>query len=500
MRANDELHKLIHSLTPSEKRYFRLNVLPFSRKAGNLYLRIFDVMLEQGEYDQEAMLEILSKDRPVTRYSAEKKYLYQLILKVMRSYVAENDVYRRIKGMIQDIEYLFDKALYSDCMKLLQKAGKLAEEYDDLPSQLMLLSIERRLVKRLPDKVSPEVLESLFRRNEDLLLGLQTQSRYADFYDRLFLITQRENQLRGKEEAAELKEMIVKSGLDQVPDALSFQSRHLHHQVYTFYYQLNGEPEKALAEYGKLVAHWEAYPLRISENPGKFKAILSNYLGYCQLNNDYSAFPKVIRKIRELPSRNKREEVQSDCSIYYYDLLYHLNVGDLATGMDITETVDAWLPEHVARVPSRTLLGFYHNGSLVYFLSGDFRQALNWVNRILNFPNTDIRKDSLQFARLLQMIIHFELGNLELIESLSRSARRYFKQQDRLYEFEGVFLRVLKKMTRQLPEEWQEGFLELKEMLEAEDSDWPGNEEIRIWVESHLKKKPIAELAMDRNR
>jgi len=50
MKTSDQLHELIHALTKSEKRYFKIYS---SLQAGNkMYVRLFDLIEKQKQYDE----------------------------------------------------------------------------------------------------------------------------------------------------------------------------------------------------------------------------------------------------------------------------------------------------------------------------------------------------------------------------------------------------------------------------------------------------------------
>lgn len=502
MSASHDLHRLIHSLSPSEKRYFRLHAQTHSGKANSYYLQIFDIIQGQEVYNQDKVLEKLSKNRKVTRFSAEKKYLYLLILKSMRAYTAERDVFRKIRGMIQDVEFLFDKTLYPESYKILEKASKLAVEYDDLPSQVELLAWERRLLKRYPQKNKLGKLEALIRWKESLMRRLETENAYSDLYDRFFLLSQRETQLRHPEELERVKKLWKDSGLAKVEMADSFKSKHLYFQIITFYYRMQGLESQACDQYGHLVAHWDAHPQQVAEDPGKYKTLLSNYLAFCQLVDRFEEFPVIMEKIKGLPTRNKREEIQKQYDLFNCELLYFLNSGDLPKGIEVTQKLELWLVKHENEAPRSKLLGLNYNSSLLHFLSGEFRGALKWVNRVLNFPEVEERRDIIQVSRILQLIIHFELENFEIIENLIRSARRYYRKSDRFYEFEGLFLRTMRKLVRQFPEAHANSLQEfLKELQPIREKipDWPGLNETLIWVESKLTNQPISKALKPKN-
>ncbi|NJK98687.1 MAG: hypothetical protein HC905_30565 [Bacteroidales bacterium] len=61
----------------------------------------------------------------------------------------------------------------------------------------------------------------------------------------------------------------------------------------------------------------------------------------------------------------------------------------------------------------------------------------------------EIRKDIQADVRIQNLIIHYELGNDELLEYLARNTKRYLESRENYFEFEkiifGYFNRILKK-------------------------------------------------------
>ena len=47
MKKSQQLHQLIHSMSKSEKRYFKIN----SNREGSIYVKVFDLIIDQNVYD-----------------------------------------------------------------------------------------------------------------------------------------------------------------------------------------------------------------------------------------------------------------------------------------------------------------------------------------------------------------------------------------------------------------------------------------------------------------
>ena len=82
---NEDLFELIHALTPSEKRYFKL----FAQRQGDdkhkLYVKVFDIIdAMTGAYDEQIIKKKLRSPKFVKQLPQIKVYLFDLIMKSMR--------------------------------------------------------------------------------------------------------------------------------------------------------------------------------------------------------------------------------------------------------------------------------------------------------------------------------------------------------------------------------------------------------------------------------
>src|ERR1700733_4601690 len=125
MRKQDHLVQLIGTLSPNEKRYFKLfsSIQPGDKQ----YLRLFDAMENKQQYDAKVLSEELDLD---TRRLAENKYyLSQLLLRSIgnnEETSAEMDIYR---GYIEAYA-LFERRLFSYALEHVEKTTAKAKQQE----------------------------------------------------------------------------------------------------------------------------------------------------------------------------------------------------------------------------------------------------------------------------------------------------------------------------------------------------------------------------------
>jgi hypothetical protein len=51
----------------------------------------------------------------------------------------------------------------------------------------------------------------------------------------------------------------------------------------------------------------------------------------------------------------------------------------------------------------------------------EMNKALFWLNKVLNDNEPTLRQDIFTYARLFNLVVHYELGNFDLLEYIVRS-------------------------------------------------------------------------------
>ena len=138
MRSSDDLFQLIKSLDKNEKRYFKLAVSKYSSAGDSNYIKLFDAVDAQEEYNEQKLKKKFRGKKIEKNFATEKNYLYRLILKSLRGYSQDQTSDSKIKDLIREAGFLYKKALYDQCEKILSKAKELAISHE---KHLLLLEI-----------------------------------------------------------------------------------------------------------------------------------------------------------------------------------------------------------------------------------------------------------------------------------------------------------------------------------------------------------------------
>ena len=127
MGKPDKLHALIKAMTPSEKRAFKIYAGRHVIGNQNNYVRLFDALDKQKKYHEENLIKSLGGKSKAKYISADKYYLYGLVLNSLSAFHAESSVGHQLHHQMHTAEILFEKGLYGQASKVLEKCRKMAE-------------------------------------------------------------------------------------------------------------------------------------------------------------------------------------------------------------------------------------------------------------------------------------------------------------------------------------------------------------------------------------
>ena len=107
--ASDILFRFIKTLTPAEKRYFKLYASRHTIGEKNEYLRLFETIDKMLLYDEAGLKNAFRKMRARNSLAIAKNRLYETILKSLDSYHAESSVDVELRSLLHYAEILNKK-------------------------------------------------------------------------------------------------------------------------------------------------------------------------------------------------------------------------------------------------------------------------------------------------------------------------------------------------------------------------------------------------------
>ena len=146
MAASDHLYQLIHTMTATEKAYFKKFAYKHGRNDNKLYLKLFDSMDRQSVYNEEKLIAKYKKQGLSKSFSSAKHYLNNLVLSSLVDYNKNKSIHAQLHQNLEEIDVLYKKGLFEQGLKIVRKAQKLAGKHEKFHIILELIRWEEELL------------------------------------------------------------------------------------------------------------------------------------------------------------------------------------------------------------------------------------------------------------------------------------------------------------------------------------------------------------------
>ncbi len=436
MAKKGNLFYLIHSLSKSEKRYFK--IFCFSQKVGKNYLRLFEAMLTQEVYNEAAIRQIFAEEAFSKQLHVTKNYLYQLILKSLRNFHHKSSPMAEVRSCIHHIELLFDRELYDHCHYEIKKAEKIAQKYE-LAIYLVEINNWKRKLHLARQSRDPELLNAIIAQEAKAIQEIEQINRYWYFSTNVFdYIDDKEGKLLQEDLFA------------QAPTPV--QANTLHHHILYTYHIINRNPQKAYQHILQQIKGLENRPDLIQQNPSLYISALSNQVSFLIHHRSHEEAIPLLEKIRGIAQQHsgkaQKLTVRTQLRAYNMELEVYRDTRDTHRGLHLQKEVIQFLEKHQSSIPHEYYLLLWYQFAHLYFLQNQLLQSLHWVNKIITTRFAPRRGDLERYARILNLILHLELGNNMVLRYSVDNARRFLKKQNKMQPFERVLLSFFSKASK----------------------------------------------------
>jgi hypothetical protein len=437
MAKGDKVTTLIKNMSKSEKRYFKIFSDRHVINDNNKYVVLFDTIDNLKNEEIHILEEKLKKQKLNTDFlSADKNYLYQLILRALQSFHHNKTqtIYQVEQLLI--IEILYEKGLYQICLNEIEKTIKIAEKVENFSLIVELLTWKRRCKGYSEGFMSAYDTNAQIKQYHTLMAN---QIEYTDLYYDALKIRNKVQKARKETQIKEFKQFLKNPLLEKEDMAKSLLAKIRFHLVYVnYYYSLNDNIKEAfhLKTILKLMEESEYYHL---ENPFDY---IYTYNQYLNLLSDLpeKEFQKDLEKFKAFPEKIKIAQEKSELQVFYFSSICELQRAiNKKDTLIITQNIPGLLTKlekYSDRIEPAIQLNIYYLSALAYFYNGNYKQANKLTQFILDNFSEEDRADLYNFCRLFELILFIEQGKLDLLPYTLQSSIKYFKKHDTLYPTE----------------------------------------------------------------
>lgn len=495
---NNDLFDLIKTLTKSEKTYFKRSA--YNSGESKIYIKLFDEIDKQKKYDEKKLKEKFSY---IKQFSVLKNQLYEAILDALGRLANSLNYSYRISVMIKQSDQLFNRGLYKQSEKLLMKAKRLAYQSEDFTALLQVIAVEKKLILKQLQRDEKKI-RKLHKEESNILLLMKNLSEYNEIFTKTYLYFLMYGYIRNKtEEQRFIKNTFASSFEKLIMNAKSKKAEQFIIETFHLYHTAKFDTMNAMKYNRASLKLMEDNTALLRSNVERYLATFQNYVLQYYYKGDIENLEISAVKLNTFLETTKihiPRLVRVTAQGKIYDILlsaYHTNC-KFEKAIDVLTEAEKLVEENYSVIDKSVKNVTYQMGTFIYFTTEDYENALRLSNKLINDPDSGKFLEVYCFILLLQLLIHYELGNYDLIEYITKSTKRYLSKTEKLYKIEKIMLSFFSKVIKAENEDKVELFKTLQSNLSElrKDPDEGRFEyyDFSSWCESKIKNIKIQDV------
>ena len=502
----DTLFVLIKSLSKSEKRQFKLYVGRLGVNTDAKFLALFNLLDKMRLYQEKAILE--SQIVKKSQLSNLKAHLYKQILISLRLNPGNQNVRVQIREQLDFATILYQKGLYKQSLRLLDKAKSIAIEKEEKNIAYEIVELEKvietqYITRSLPDRAGELSAQSAWLSKMNAITG-ELSNLSLELYGMMLKM----GYVRNDEDFRLVADFFDAHLPEFQFEMLGFREKIWLYQAHLWYSFLTQDFLSCYKYSSKWVGLFYDTPGMIYLNPVFFLKG-NNYLLESLFFVKYSTqFRETLDKLEQVIGQKefpKNDNVVTLSFLYLNTnrLNLHFMEGTFEKGLYLARIVEYGIEKHRDQLDRHHVMLFYYKLASLYFGVGDNKTCIRYLNKIINEKNLKVREDLMCFARVLSLVAHYEAGMDYHLEVQLKSTYKFLLKMNELHAVQREMIKFLRKMGSIYPQELKMAFQELYDRLKAfEDHPYEKRAflylDILSWLESHLQGRPVAEIIREK--
>lgn len=501
-RSTDILFQLIRSLEKAEKRHFKLYIKRSSSNENLKIVQLFDAIDKLGDYDEKILLKRLPSIQKA-QLSNLKSHLYKQILASLRLLKSADSIDLQLNEQFDYAHILYKKGLFLQSLRILDRAKEIAKTNQKFNFLVQVIGLEKRIE-------SLHITRSIQDRAESLSAEAMQVSKHIDMVARLSNLSLRLYSwyIKYGHTRNEEDEMLIKEFLKAHLPSDAWQQTGFYEQLYLYQtYCWESFIRQDFLKYYRYAQKWvqlfHDQPLMKRVETGHYIKGLHNLLN---AHFDLRNHDKLVTVLEEFERFAQTERVQENDNFRVQSFLYiaqakinhHFLLGTFKEGLNLVPGIEEKLAAYSLFIDQHRIMVLNYKIATLYFGSGDYNSCIDYLQKIIH-DHVDLRHDLHCYARLLHLLAHYELGNHELLEYLTKSVYRFMAKMGSLSVVEEEMFRFLKKSFGLSAGSEKAAFRKLLEKIKPYENDPHETRtfsylDVISWLESKVDGIPVQDV------
>jgi hypothetical protein len=502
----DALFVLIKSLSKSEKRQFKLYVGRLGVNTDAKFLALFNLLDKIKRYDEKIILDsgIVKK----SQISNLKAHLYKQILVSLRLNPVNQNIRVQLREQLDFATILYQKGLYKQSLKLLDKAKYIAIENEEKNVAYEIVELEKIIETQYITRSIPDRADELAIQAKQLSEQNVMTSKLSNLSLQLYGLMLKVGYVRNDKDYKNVEEYFEKQLPKYNIDDLGFREKLWLYKAHLWYSFLIQDFLSCYKYSNKWVNLFYENEKMIQLNPVFFlkgNHYLLESLFYVKYSSQFK------ETLERLEAQVTSKEFPQNDNIASLAFLYinanklnlHFLEGTFNRGLYLVKIIEYGINKHKERLDAHHIMVLYYKIASLYFGNGDTKNCILYLKRIINNKNLKMREDLMCFARVLSLVAHYEAGMDYHLELQLKSTYKFLMKMNDLHAVQKEMIKFLRNLGSIYPHELRNEFQKLyNELKKYENHPYEKRAflylDILSWLESHLENKPVAQIIREK--
>lgn len=404
---------LVKLMSKAEKRNFKLYATRLGCNEGAKFLLLFDCFDTLDQYSEAkvlAMCPSISKQQLPNL----KAHLYKQLLTSLRMLGVQHSTALEIREQVDFVKILFDKGLYNEAQKMLDKIEKRVKECEMVPALLDIVELQRQLKVLSYSSEMTQAADQTARAAVVISENITNVASLSRLAVQCYALHQNLGFARSQKDLDRL-DSYFKPRIEAFEGKqMNFTERFYFYQAKAWYYYICHKTAHSYRYALKWVAHFAA-------RPDMKELMYDGYMrGYSQvldgmfLMHKYSAFVRTLEEFEKesqtLGTLNDNAAMISQGILFTGQLNKCLMSGTYKDGLWIAKNIDSYLKKYGNRLTLHEKMPLYYKVASLYFGDGNYTKCIEYLSYIISVKDHNIRRDLQCYARMLNLMALYDAG------------------------------------------------------------------------------------------
>mgnify|MGYP000871377604 CR=1 FL=1 len=495
----DNLFVLVKSLSKSEKRQFKLYVGRLGVNEDSKFLTLFNILDKIPDYNEEVILKkgFVKKQQ----LSNVKAHLYKQILISLRLNPSHQNIRIQIREQLDFATILYNKGLYKQSLKILDKAKTLALSHEEKNIAYEIIELEKIIESQYITRSISNRSDELTKQSKEVSEQNILLSKLSNLSLQLYGLFLKTGYVKNDEEFKNVKKFFESRLPYYNINTLGFREKLWLYKSYLWYSFLTQDFLSCFKYSKKWVDLFYSNPEMIKLNPVFFLRGNQYLLEALFFIKRHDKFKEVLNNLEEVTKQSwfpKNDNVESLKFLYIVTNKFNLHFmeGSFREAIPLVGEVIQGLKKHRSRIDEHHVMVLYYKIASMYFSIGEHKNSIEYLDKIISNKSLEMREDLLCFSRILNLVAHYEAGLDYNLDSLIKSTFKFLIKMEDLHEVQKEMIKFLKKLGDIFPNELKGEFIKLHDkLLEFEDHPYERRAflylDIISWLESKIENKSV---------